>query len=143
VRISQEYTISLPLIGLVDLRNHTLKQAEEQIRQLYDKDFLVNPQVNLTVLEYSQRTTQILGAVNSPGAIVFPPEKQMGLVEAIARAGGHSRLADLRRVRLTRIGSEGKLENYTINVDEIMKGASGEKWLLQKGDIIFVPERLL
>jgi polysaccharide export outer membrane protein len=67
----------------------------------------------------------------------------MGLVEAIARAGGQSRLADLRRVRLTRIGSEGKIENYTINVDEIMKGASGEKWLLQKGDIIFVPERLL
>ena len=143
VRISQEYTITLPLIGTVDLRDHTVKQAEEQIRQLYDRDYLVNPQINLTVLEYSQRTTQILGAVNSPGAIVFPPEKQMGLVEAIARAGGQSRLADLRRVRLTRVSAEGKIENYTINVDEIMKGVSGEKWLLQKGDIIFVPERLL
>jgi hypothetical protein len=24
-----------------------------------------------------------------------------------------------------------------------MKGASGQQWLLQKGDVIFVPERLL
>ncbi len=143
VRITQEYTITLPLLGTVDLRNNTVKQAEELIRQRYDRDYLVNPQVNLTVLEYSQRTTQILGAVNAAGAIVFPSEKQMGLVEAIARAGGQSRLADLKRVRLTRIGAEGKIENYIINVDDLMKGVSGEKWLLQKGDIIFVPERLL
>jgi polysaccharide export outer membrane protein len=143
VRITQEYTVSLPLIGTVDLKNKTVRQAEETIRQLYDRDFLVNPQINLTVLEYSPKTTQILGAVNSPGAIVFPPEQKMGIVEGIARAGGHSRLADLRRVKLTRTDAEGKTETFTINVDELMKGSGSDHWLLQKGDVIFVPERLL
>lgn len=143
VRITQEYTITLPLIGTIDLRGHTVRQAEEIIRGLYDKDYLVNPQVNLTVLEYSQRTVQVVGAVNQPGAVVFPPEQKMGLVEAIARAGGQSRIADLKRVRLTRTSAEGKTENFTINVDDLMKGASGEQWLLLKGDVVFVPERLL
>jgi polysaccharide export outer membrane protein len=142
VRITQEYTITLPLIGTIDLRGRTVRQAEEIIRALYDKDYLVNPQVNLTVLEYTQRTVQVVGAVNQPGAVVFPPEQKMGLVEAIARAGGQSRIADLKRVRLTRT-ADGKTENFIINVDDLMKGASGAQWLLLKGDVIFVPERLL
>jgi polysaccharide export outer membrane protein len=142
VRITQEYTITLPLIGTIDLRDKTVRQTEEIIRSLYDKDYLVNPQVNLTVLEYTQRTVQVVGAVNNPGSVVFPPEQKMGLVEAIARAGGQSRIADLKRVQLTRTGGEGKTENFIINVADLMKGASGEPWLLRKGDVILVPEKL-
>ncbi|MBA3849254.1 MAG: sugar transporter [Opitutus sp.] len=142
VRISQEHTVNLPLIGSVDLRNKSVRQAEEVIRARYDADYLKNPQITITVLEYTQRTVQVLGAVNQPGAIAFTPEKQMDLVEAIARAGGHARIADLKNVRLTRIGPDGRSQTSTINVDELMKGASSEKRLLQKGDIIFVPERI-
>jgi polysaccharide export outer membrane protein len=67
----------------------------------------------------------------------------MGLVEAIARAGGFSRLAERRRVKLTRTLADGKTDNYTINADELIQGNSNEPWLLVKGDVIFVPERLL
>ncbi|WP_438481164.1 polysaccharide biosynthesis/export family protein [Oleiharenicola lentus] len=143
VRISQEYTITLPLIGTLDLANKTVRQAEEMIRALYDKDYLVNPQINLTVLDYTARTVQVFGQVNNPGSIVFTPEQKMGLMEAMARAGGHTRLADTKKVRLTRTSADGKTENFIINVDDLMKGASGEQWLLLKGDVIFVPERLL
>jgi polysaccharide biosynthesis/export protein len=143
VRITQEYTITLPLIGTIDLRDKTVRQAEEIIRSLYDKDYLVNPQINLTVLEYTQRTVKVLGAVNQPGAIVFPPEQKMGLLEAIARAGGFSRIAERRKVRLSRTLADGKSENYIINTDEMIQGASAEQWLLTKGDVIFVPERIL
>lgn len=143
VRITQEYTITLPLIGTIDLRNKTVRQAEEIIRSLYDKDYLVNPQINLTVLEYTQRTVKVLGAVNQPGAIVFPPEQKMGLLEAIARAGGFSRIAERRKVRLSRTLDDGKSENYIINTDEMIQGSSVQQWLLTKGDIIFVPERIL
>lgn len=142
VRITQEYTITLPLIGTIEIRDRTVRQAEEIIRALYDKDYLVNPQVNLTVLEYTQRTVQVVGAVNNPGAVVFPPEQKMGLVEAIARAGGQSRIADLKRVQLTRTTAEGKTETFIINVVDLMKGASSEQWLLLKGDVILVPEKL-
>ena len=143
VRISQEYTINLPLIGSIDLTGKSVRQAEEVIRSRYDADFLKNPQITITVLEYTPRTVQVLGAVNSPGAIAFTPEQQMGIMEAIAKAGGQSRIADIRKVRLTRQLADGKSDNYTINVDDVMKGASTEKWLLQKGDVIFVPERIL
>ncbi len=143
VRITQEFSITLPLIGTIDLRNKTVRQAEEIIRSLYDKDYLVNPQINLTVLEYTQRTVKVLGAVNQPGAIVFPPEQKMGLLEAIARAGGFSRIAERRKVRLSRTLDDGKTENYIVNTDEMIQGVSAQQWLLTKGDVIFVPERIL
>lgn len=143
VRITQEHTITLPLLGSIDVKGKTVRQAEEIIRARYDKDYLVNPQVNLTVLEYVESTVQVVGAVNSPGAVRFPPEQKLTLVEAIARAGGHARIADLRKVRLTRVKADGQSESFTVNVDELMKGGSDEQWVLTKGDVIFVPERLL
>lgn len=143
VRITQEHTITLPLIGSIEVKGLTVRQTEEIIRARYDKDYLVNPQVNLTVLEYAESTVQVVGAVNDPGVVRFPPEQQLTLIEAIARAGGQSRIADLRKVRLTRTNAEGQAENFTINADDLMKGASNDQWFLIKGDVIFVPERLL
>ena len=143
VRVTQEYTLFLPLIGLVDVRQKTVRQTEELIRQLYDRDYLVNPQVTITVLEYAQRTVQVLGQVNDSGAIPFPPEQPMSLLDAISRAGGFTRLAERRRIQLTRTDEAGKTETFTINADDLIKGNSSVQWLLKKGDTIFVPERIL
>lgn len=143
VRVSQEYSITLPLIGKVDLKGKTLRQAEEHIRQLYDKDFLVNPQVNVVVLEYVKRTVNVIGQVNQPGAVLFPDEKGLTLLDAISRAGGFSRLANRSQVKLTRTKSDGKSETYIINADDLLKAGSSNSWELLPNDIVFVPERIL
>ena len=143
VRLSQESTVSLPMIGSITLKGRTLSEAQEMIRTLYDRDFLVNPQVTVFILEYSKRSVNVLGSVNSPGVVVFPQETGLTLLDAIARAGGFSRLADKKRLKLTRVSADGKTENYTINADEIMQGATNESWVLLKDDVISVPERVL
>lgn len=143
VRISQEFTITLPLIGTIDLRGRTQLEAQKMIRDLYDRDFLVNPQLNIIVLEYAKRTVNVIGAVNTPGAVPFPQEEGLTLLDAITRAGGFNRLADRRRVRLTRTDERGATVNFTINADEIIQGSATETWPLQRDDVIFVSERLL
>jgi polysaccharide export outer membrane protein len=75
--------------------------------------------------------------------VLFPQEIGLTLLDAIARAGGFSRLADKKRVRLTRINPDGKAENFTINADDIMKDASNDPWVLLRDDVISVPERVL
>lgn len=143
VRLSQESTVSLPMIGTINLKGKTLSEAQELIRSLYDRDFLVNPQVTVFIFEYSKRSVNVLGSVNSPGVVVFPQETGLTLLDAIARAGGFSRLADKKRLKLTRISADGKPEIYTINADDIMQGVSSESWVLLKDDVISVPERVL
>lgn len=143
VRVSQELTVALPLIGIVDLKGKTVRQAEEDIRNAYDKDFLVNPQVNVFVIEYWKRFVKVFGAVNSPGVIVFPPEEGLTLLGAISRAGGFSRLADNKRVILTRTTPDGRAETSTINADDLLKRGTGEDVPLLPDDVINVGERIL
>jgi Periplasmic protein involved in polysaccharide export len=142
VRISREGTITLPLIEQVDLRNKTLRQAEQIIRERYDRDFLVNPQITLVVIEYAKRTVNVMGNVNNPGAVPFPQEQRLSLLDAITRAGGFNRLADRKRVQLTRAKPNGESETFEINADLLIRGTSSEAWLLQPGDNIYVPERV-
>jgi polysaccharide biosynthesis/export protein len=141
VRVSQEYTITLPLIGKVDVKTRSLRQAEEIIRDLYDKDYLVNPQINIVVIEYAKRSVNVIGSVNQPGAVLFPQEQGLTLMDAISRAGGFSRLADRKRVNLTRTVADGKTETFIINADELIKGTSSSSWILLVNDVLFVPER--
>jgi polysaccharide export outer membrane protein len=143
VRISQEFTINLPLIGTLNLRGKTLHQTMELVRGLYDKDYLVNPQVNISVKEYAKRTVDVQGQVGKPGAVEFPPEEGLTLYQAITRAGGFTRLSDRKRVSLTRKTPEGASETITVNVNDIIQGTTKEEWPLQKDDSVFVPERIL
>ena len=143
VRITQENTITLPLVGTINVGNKTVRQAEQIVHDLYNQDYFVNPQISVTVVEYAKRMVNVLGAVGTPGPVVFQPEQKMGLLEAITRAGGFSRIADRKRVRLSRTLPDGKTENFIINVDEMIQGASAEQWQLTKDDVIYVSERLL
>jgi polysaccharide biosynthesis/export protein len=142
VRLSQDTTIQLPLIGTVDLNDRTVREAEALVRKRY-LEYLVSPQINITVKEYARETVNVLGAVNSPGAITIPPEQPLKLLDAITRAGGFSRLADRNKVKLTRLNGNGKTSTYVINADDIIQSKSAEPWILSKGDVIYVPERIL
>lgn len=138
ISISQEHMISLPLIGTVSLKGKSVRQAEELIRELYDRDFIVNPQVSVTVVKYAERSVNVIGSVTNQGRIQFPQERGLTIVDAISLAGGQTRLADLRRVRLTR-----NSEVITVDVDAMMKTNGREPLMLQPDDVIFVPERIL
>jgi len=143
LRVSQDHTIVVPLIGVVNVRNRTVRETELLITELLQRDYLVNPQLNITVMEYSPRTVNVLGAVNSPGSVLIPPEKEISLLDVIARSGGFSRLANRNRVSLTRTQPDGQTVNSTINADQLVSGDTDNRIAVQDGDVIYVPERML
>jgi polysaccharide export outer membrane protein len=141
--ISQESTVSLPLIGTISLKGKSVRQSEEMIRALYDRDYIVNPQVSVTVVKYAERTVNVIGSVTNQGRIQFPQERGLTIVDAISLAGGQTRLADLRKVKLTRKNGNGDMVVEIIDVDAMMKTAGRDQVQLAPGDVIFVPERIL
>ena len=144
ISVSKEGAIVLPLIGRVDVKGRSLSAVEQTVRDLYDKDYLVNPQVTVTVAKYQIRTVNVIGAVNSPQAVEYPPEQTFTLLDAISRAGGFNRFAERKKVRLTRSFGDGRPpENFIINADQLISGNATERWVLLKDDIIFVPESVL
>ena len=143
LRVSQDHTIVVPLIGIVNVKNRSVRETELLITELLQRDYLVNPQLNITVTEYSPRTINVLGAVNSPGSVTIPPEKEISLLDVIARSGGFSRLANRSRVSLTRTQPDGQSVNSSINADQLVSGDSDNRITVQDGDVIYVPERVL
>ncbi len=143
VRVSQDCAIVLPLIGRVDLKDRTVSEAQRLVTDLYNRDYLVNPQINITVTEYAPRSLNVLGAVNNPGAVTIPPEQTLTLLDAIARAGGFSRLANRSHVSLTHTLADGSTRKSIIDADQLVDGDAGRQWFVQNGDVIFVPERVL
>lgn len=76
--------ISLPLIGSIPANSKTLSQLQQEITEALDKDYIINPRVNLEVVNY--RPFYILGDVNKPGS--YPYIEGMTVRMAVAIAGG-------------------------------------------------------
>jgi polysaccharide export outer membrane protein len=140
--VSADGEVFLPLIGTLVVKGQTVKTVSETVRSLYDSKYLVNPQVNISVIKYRERTVNVIGAVNEPQAIPFPPEQPLKLLDAISRAGGFNRYANRKAVQLTRTFPDGHTEKYSIDADDVLSG-KGDIWVLQSGDVIFVPESIL
>lgn len=143
VQVSPEHTVSLPLVGTISVRGLTTRQAESAIREAFDRDFIVNPQVSVVVVKYAERSVNVLGQVGKPDRIPFPQEKGLTIIEAITLAGGPTRLADLRRVKLTRKQADGETVVEEVDVSAMMNKGGKDAVQLKTGDVIYVPERVI
>jgi polysaccharide export outer membrane protein len=118
----------------------TVQELEYHLKQLLEKDYLVNAQVLCFIEEYHPRQVSVIGEVNSPGKFELPEEKTMTLLEAIALAGGFTKDAKLETVKIMRV-NQGQKETLTINVKDITdRGQKEDDVTLQPDDIIVVPE---
>lgn len=140
MRVSQDGTITLPHLGTIRISGNSLEDAREMLFAPYNADFYVNPHIDITVLQYAERTVTVIGKVNRQGVVPIPSEQGMSLLEAIAMAGGWSadRLADMRNVTITRTDPSG--ERYVIRVDA--RNITTRDHPLRDGDLISVPERV-
>ncbi len=91
-RIDDLGDIIVPILGTVHVAGETAADARAQIKKrLLDEHFLNDPQVTLTVIEYTAPEVTIIGEVTSPGKYpLLVPHK---LVEVLALAGGPALLA--------------------------------------------------
>jgi polysaccharide export outer membrane protein len=87
-RVSENGTITYPLIGAVKLGGLSISTAEQTIAQaLKDGGFVQQPQVNIAVLQVIGNQVSVLGQVNRPGR--FPLQTMDTHVsEMLATAGG-------------------------------------------------------
>src|SRR5438046_8934321 len=78
-RLNGEGNLSLPLLGSVHLGGLSLAQAASKITELYGRDYLVNPRVNVSLVGYAKRRFTILGTVNRSGSYSVRAGRRTGL----------------------------------------------------------------
>ncbi len=141
-RLNPEGNLSVPLLGSIHLAGLTLTQAASKLTELYGSDYLVNPRVNVMLLSYAKRRFSILGQVSRPGSFEMPESSPGGidLLEAIALAGGYTRIAAPERITVRRHNASGD-QIFKVNAKRFTKG-SGGGFLVEPGDTITVGESI-
>lgn len=133
--------ISVPLIGWIKVEDLTTEQAEKEIGERLDKDFLVNPKVSLRIKEAKSRAVVLLGQLKKPGTYEFPSNGRMTLLESIAKAEGFTDIANLKNIKLVRTMPNGKQMTIQVNGERILSGEE-QDIPLEEGDLVTVPETL-
>jgi len=144
--VSAEGTIVFPLIGEVRAAGLTEAQLGQKLAIVLEKDYLVNPQVLVSVFEYRSKRVLVLGEVDKAGA--YPLMGEITLLEVISRAGGFGKNAGKELVLVRpqqQVVSAGQTlpSGNTIRrlrVDKIQAGDTSENIPVEDGDTIFVPK---
>lgn len=140
-RVSQDGTVTFPLIGRVSVSGLSPQAAASTIQELLGKDFLVNPQVSITVTEYAKRRFTVLGQVQKPGSYDMPDRDNLPLLSAIGMAGGYTRIADPSRITVKR--RQNREESVIrLNGKRMASGQGNTSFDVLPGDIISVGESL-
>jgi polysaccharide export outer membrane protein len=137
VRVSEDGSITLPLIGRVELGGMTKDAAERKIAALLAEKYVNNPQVSVFIKEYQSNRVALIGAVKTPG--MYEMIGTMNLLELISKAGGFTDNTG-NDLYVTREGKDGSQIKLTINLDDlIINGNQNLNVPLQPRDIVTVP----
>ncbi|MCW8090406.1 polysaccharide export protein [Alteromonas ponticola] len=118
--------INYPFLGELELVGLTLSEVEKLIYQGLKGDYLINPSVAVTIIEY--RPFFIDGEVKQPGG--YPYQPGLSVNKAAALAGGYTERASRSDIQIVR-HQNGQQITLEVSVSE----------LIQPGDVITVQQR--
>ena len=141
VRIEEDGTFHYPFCGEIKAVGKTPKQVARELEDLL-KSQVSNPQVDVFVTEWAQRTVYVLGEVKSSMSLELPTYGHMTALQAISTAGGFTESADLTRVAVLRRDASGKnLVRLPVDVTALASiGSGGDSFILEPEDTLIVPK---
>jgi polysaccharide export outer membrane protein len=138
-RVSEEGVVHVPLIGALKLQGLTPEKAAALVAEkLKAGNYVLNPDVNVAVVQARSRQVSVLGHVARPGRYTLDG-RSARLSDVVAMAGGLGPSAsDILVVKRSR---DGKAEALNVDLGAIIRGSREvEDIELSSGDSVFVPK---
>ena len=136
VTIGPDGKISLPLVGSVSTAGTSVERLTSDLTLGYS-EYIVNPQVTVSVKEFRKIHVSTLGQVTHPGAYDLPPDAR--ILDLIAAAGGMSDQASQTQAQLLRPGQAP----VTVDLARVLGGDPDQNVLLRGGETLVIPEDLV
>jgi polysaccharide export outer membrane protein len=147
VVVAADGGFTYPLLGTLRVAGLTARQLEGQLTTKL-AEYVVNPQVSVTVTRFQSQQVYVVGAVKSPGP--YELQHPSTLVELLTRAGGPTPEAGWEVIVARapgRAGAEGgerqaAAESGTkiqVDLEQLLAGQVTKPIPVQGGDTIYVP----
>ncbi|MBI4634801.1 MAG: SLBB domain-containing protein [Candidatus Rokubacteria bacterium] len=135
--------VPFPLVGRVKAGGLTTKEFAGELREVLEKDYLVNPQVLVSVKEYLSKKVYVLGEAEKRG--LFYLTGPTSILEVLSQAGGLSKTAGkqivlMRNHRPTASGPPSGSVILRLDVDKIQAGDAAENIRVEDEDMILIPK---
>jgi polysaccharide export outer membrane protein len=137
VRVSDDGSISMPLLGRLVVSGLTKTELEQLLARLLGERYVRDPQVTVFVREYESKKIAVTGAVKKPGTFEMLGRKT--LLEMISMAGGLD--TDLgKEIIVFRQSDERPTERIALDLEQLVYRADPAlNLVLQPNDIVYVP----
>jgi len=135
VRVSEDGSITMSLLGRVEVAGLTAQELEKKLASILDKQFTKEARVTVFIREYQK--VSVIGAVGKPGMyeLVGPTT----LLQVIAQAGGLTAQA-MNELFVYRLEKDGKQTKIVIKIEGLMiTGDPDLNIQLQPKDVVTVP----
>lgn len=140
--VNLEGKIQYEFVGDVDVTGLNKKEVEDKISKLIS-GYVVNPEVNVTILEYRSKVYYVIGEVGSPGKY-FMRSDSITVREAVVEAGLPTISAAMRKCRLITPSKNGKVKTKKVDLYSILYAGNLKRNLeMRSGDFLYVPSTVM
>ena len=137
LKVGPDGDLYLPLVGRIRVAGRTVDEITDELIEGYSEE-MVNPQITVSVAEFSGLFVHVAGEVKQPG--LQPYTGQLTAVQAIMDAGGFADRGRKKSVLLIRRDKDGKPVGTIIDVKAVLRDGQFERDVsLAPSDIIYVP----
>jgi polysaccharide export outer membrane protein len=137
VRVSEDGSINLPLIGRVVVEGLTQEGVVQKLTELLQAKYVKNPQVTIFIKEYKNQQVAVIGAVEKAGSYELVGRRN--LLQIISMAGGFSDTAS-NQIFVLREGADGATSTISIDLkDLLINGNQALNIPIMPNDVINVP----
>jgi polysaccharide export outer membrane protein len=137
VRVSEDGSITLPLLGRVMIEGLTKDALERKLAELLEEKYLKNARISVFIKEYQSKRVAIIGAVQNPG--MYELVGRQTLLQIISQAGGFKESA-ANEIFVLREGKNGITASISIDLEDLtVNGNQRLNIPLQANDVINVP----
>lgn len=133
-QVNDDGSVALPLIGHIQVAGLTRAEAEKKVEELYRKDVLKDPIIELKITNLK---VTLLGEVRAQGNFPLVKDKT-NLVEMIGEAGGLTERANEKTIKIIR-GDPKNPQITEVDLSQI-KTLADPRIILQNNDIIYIAQ---
>src|ERR1700743_3637006 len=133
-QVEDDGMVALPVIGRVQIAGLTRAEAAKQIEDLYRKNLLVNPIIELKITNLE---VTILGEIKNQGNFPLIKDKT-SLVELIGEAGGLTPGANEKNIKIIR-GDPKSPQVFQFDLSNLNTLAD-PRLILQNNDIVYIAQ---
>ncbi|OAQ38618.1 hypothetical protein A5893_14495 [Pedobacter psychrophilus] len=129
--VENDSTVTLPFLNRMKLGGMLVPEAENFLNQSYSKNLLKEPIIKITITNLK---VTLMGEFGRVGNIPLEPNKTF-LTDIIAEAGGLSKRANLKKIKIIR-GNLKNPEVILVNLQDL-NSLGNDKLYLHNNDIIY------